>query len=49
MSVAATATGLTATSATHTATGTEKGTDGTNNVKVVITVTPTGISTSLSN
>ena len=49
MSVAATATGLSATNATLTAVGTEKGTDGTNNVKVVITVTPTGISTSISN
>jgi Tfp pilus assembly protein PilE len=49
MSVAATATGLTATSATLTATGTEKGTDGSTNVKVVVTVSPTGISTSISN
>jgi len=49
MSVAATATGLSATSATLTATGTEKGTDGSTNVKVVVTVSPTGISTSISN
>jgi Tfp pilus assembly protein PilE len=49
MSVAATATGLSATNCTLTATGTEKGTNGTSNVSVVVTVTPTGISTAISN
>jgi Tfp pilus assembly protein PilE len=49
MSIAATATGLSATSATLTAFGTEKGTNGTSNVSVVVTVSSTGITTSISN